>query len=618
MLARHSIIAETSSSTATITITSFSSGSATTPSSAVTTIVPSTEASSSFLPSITSSPSSVISSPSSITSAFDLFFTFQDCVTKLEWKPSLDSFHFGSFGLQSPFGVSKLSGCEEDKEVEHYVSTSAPIFIGEIKAKLGDYVASEAFGFGDNLLPRCVFSKLFLQNVDLMALLDSSSPRRNISIPVFGVSRFLKLEKSPSFRWLLQFSGTKECLLTDNPFLVKVAMECGVGTFTKTAAEDDRKRENLFKELWIVFTEVVMAKEEENAISFKFEFPRDALLDSGWLHSWQNHDVFEISISMDGQTRVHALVAFMICFCNKMDVITPKVRKVISIERDAHFLFDEMATWKISPALAAGSAAILKLFELAYVTCLERVVSYETSIKDSFSSILEIASNNVFEDFKLTIDRDGSLINEVDLWYVRQNVSKQIVLEHRTPLMVAATYGSIDFLKLILLCPEADVNFSYGTDKSIALHCTASSGVVNAVDIVKLLLSPGADISCVDANGNLPLDVIVVPPKLQGMKTMLEEFLSYCVFDGSVNDCSHPVSANSSSPGLAAILSSLDNGLPSSPVAPKCTDTAFNSASDKKEYPIDHIDTCSEDGFLNLLTDGYDYHGGGNVFCILA
>ncbi|KAJ1422175.1 Zinc finger, CCCH-type [Sesbania bispinosa] len=202
-------------------------------------------------------------------------------------------------------------------------------------------------------------------------------------------------------------------------------------------------------------------------------------------------------------------------------------------------------------------------------------------------SILELASNNDFEDFKLTIDRDASLINEVGLWYVRQNGSKQIVLEHRTPLMVAATYGSVDVLKLILSCPEADVNFSCGTDKSTALHCAASGGAVNAVDVVKLLLSAGADISVVDANGNRPVDVIVVPPKLQGMKTMLEEFLSDCASDGSVDDCSLPVSANSSSLGLAAHLSSLDNGLPSSPLVSKCTETAVNPASDKKEYPID-------------------------------
>ncbi|KAK7401242.1 hypothetical protein VNO78_12573 [Psophocarpus tetragonolobus] len=208
--------------------------------------------------------------------------------------------------------------------------------------------------------------------------------------------------------------------------------------------------------------------------------------------------------------------------------------------------------------------------------------------EDSFSCLLEFASNNDFEGFQLALDRDVSVINEVGLWYVRQIGSKQIVLEHRTPLMVAAMYGSIDVLKLILSCPEADVNFSCGTDKSTALHCAASSGSVNAVDVVKLLLSAGADNnSCMDANGNRPVDVIVVPPKLEGLKATLQDLLSDNAFDGFVGECFIPVSVDSSRSDSSAHLSLPENGLPSSPMASKFTDTDINSASEKKEYPVD-------------------------------
>ncbi|KAK8469220.1 hypothetical protein PHAVU_005G022000 [Phaseolus vulgaris] len=207
--------------------------------------------------------------------------------------------------------------------------------------------------------------------------------------------------------------------------------------------------------------------------------------------------------------------------------------------------------------------------------------------EDSFSCLLELASNNDFEDFKLALDSDISLINKVGLWYVRQIGSKQIVLEHRTPLMVASMYGSLDVLKLILSWPGADVNFSCGTDRSTALHCAASGGSVNAVDVVKLLLSSGADIRCVDANGNRPVDIIVVPPKLEGLKATLEDLLSDSACDGSVGDCFIPVSVNSSCSDSATHFLSLENGLPSSPMASKYTDTAVNSASEKKEYPID-------------------------------
>ncbi|KAJ4846963.1 Protein RETICULATA-RELATED 4, chloroplastic [Turnera subulata] len=131
-------------------------------------------------------------------------------------------------------------------------------------------------------------------------------------VPGSIVSRFFELEKSPLFRWLLQFGGFKERLLADDLFLVKVGIECGVGIFTKvcvpclplshpllpicspctfppccspghlhyvcwsywgsdekkhlsemqtcmTAAELEKRRENFSKELDFVFADVVMA-----------------------------------------------------------------------------------------------------------------------------------------------------------------------------------------------------------------------------------------------------------------------------------------------------------------------------------------------------------------------
>lgn len=52
-------------------------------------------------------------------------------------------------------------------------------------------------------------------------------------VPAAIVRRFLELEKSSVFRWLLNFGGFKERLLADDLFLTKVAIECGVGIFTK-------------------------------------------------------------------------------------------------------------------------------------------------------------------------------------------------------------------------------------------------------------------------------------------------------------------------------------------------------------------------------------------------
>ncbi|KAJ7949167.1 Zinc finger CCCH domain-containing protein [Quillaja saponaria] len=211
---------------------------------------------------------------------------------------------------------------------------------------------------------------------------------------------------------------------------------------------------------------------------------------------------------------------------------------------------------------------------------------------DTFSSLLELASNNDVEAFRLLVDRDASSINEVGLWYVRRLGSKQIVLEHRTPLMVAATYGSIDVLKLILSNQEIDLNFSCGLDKSTALHCAASGGSINAVYVVQLLLTAGANPNCMDSNGNRPVDVIVVPLKLQSTRNTLVELLANNATDGSVSDCSLPLSVNtlsSDSPRHSSSpeMGSLSPDSLSSPFAVKFTDGPVSSTSERKEYPID-------------------------------
>ncbi|CAA0833478.1 Protein of unknown function (DUF3411 [Striga hermonthica] len=78
-------------------------------------------------------------------------------------------------------------------------------------------------------------------------------------IPGSIVLKYFDLERSGFLSWLMKFGGFKERLLADDLFLAKVAFECGVGVFTKTAAEYQRRQENFFNELEIVFADVVMA-----------------------------------------------------------------------------------------------------------------------------------------------------------------------------------------------------------------------------------------------------------------------------------------------------------------------------------------------------------------------
>ncbi|KAK6933804.1 Ankyrin repeat [Dillenia turbinata] len=212
--------------------------------------------------------------------------------------------------------------------------------------------------------------------------------------------------------------------------------------------------------------------------------------------------------------------------------------------------------------------------------------------EDSFSTLLELAANNDVEGFKRAIEPDASAIDEVGLWYGRKKGCRQMVLEQRTPLMVAATYGSVDVLKLIVSLSGIDVNYSCGPDKTTALHCAASGGSVNAVDAVRLLLLAGADPNSVDANGRRPVDVIVVSPVLPNMRASLEELLMNDASDGCVveHNLRVRVPQNSSSPTFS---SSTENGSPSfisnsisSPMSLKLNDSPAPT-SEKKEYPVD-------------------------------
>ncbi|KAG8646755.1 zinc finger CCCH domain-containing protein 30 [Manihot esculenta] len=208
--------------------------------------------------------------------------------------------------------------------------------------------------------------------------------------------------------------------------------------------------------------------------------------------------------------------------------------------------------------------------------------------EDTFASLLELAANNDAEGFKRSIERDPLCVDEVGIWYSRQKGSKQMVNQHRTPLMVAATYGAVDVIRMILSLSDADVNRSCGLDKSTALHCAVSGGAVNAVDAVKLLLAAGADPNLVDANGHRPIDVIAVPPKLQDVKYTLEELLAA---DGSAFERNPRVSGATSNSNSPPLSPSVENGSsPSSlesPVKSKQNDAPVYSTSEKKEYPID-------------------------------
>ncbi|WVZ60175.1 hypothetical protein U9M48_010228 [Paspalum notatum var. saurae] len=141
--------------------------------------------------------------------------------------------------------------------------------------------------------------------------------------------------------------------------------------------------------------------------------------------------------------------------------------------------------------------------------------------EDAFAGLLELAADDDAEGLRRALERaPPAAADEAGLWYGRRKV-----LEHRTPLMVAATYGSLAALRLLVALPSVDVNRRSGTDGTTALHCAASGGSRTAVEAVKLLLGAGADADATDDAGRRPADVISAPPKMFDAKVALQDLL---------------------------------------------------------------------------------------------
>ncbi|KAG0456787.1 hypothetical protein HPP92_024575 [Vanilla planifolia] len=207
-------------------------------------------------------------------------------------------------------------------------------------------------------------------------------------------------------------------------------------------------------------------------------------------------------------------------------------------------------------------------------------------IEDTFANVLELAANNDLDEFKRFVGQNPVAIDEVGDWYGRKKV-----IEQRTPLMVAATYGSLDVLRFIINHSSADVNRFCGIDKTTALHCAASGGSLNAIEAVKILLSAGADRNCVDANGHRPADVIIAPHKQSNVRSALEEILGCSV--SSAREIHHqalrvstiPSNSCSPLPSSAEEDESPSSDSTSSPIMGKFQE--LPTLPEKKEYPID-------------------------------
>lgn len=129
------------------------------------------------------------------------------------------------------------------------------------------------------------------------------------------------------------------------------------------------------------------------------------------------------------------------------------------------------------------------------------------------SILLEFSASDDGAAFKNEVEGRGFDIDEPSFWYGRRIGSRKMGFEERTPLMIAALFGSIEVLKYIIETGKVDVNRACGSDGITALHCAVAGGTCTSVEVVKLLLDAAADADCVDVYGNKPIDLIPVAMK---------------------------------------------------------------------------------------------------------
>lgn len=150
--------------------------------------------------------------------------------------------------------------------------------------------------------------------------------------------------------------------------------------------------------------------------------------------------------------------------------------------------------------------------------------------------LLDLAANDDLAGFKTAVEERSAKVDACGSWYYRQFGSTQMVWSQRTPVMIAALYGSLEVLKYILShisIHRGSINYSCGSDRSTALHCAVSGGSPRVVDTVILLLSNGADPTLENDQGLRASDVITVSPKLPALKRTVEKLLNGSLEIGS-------------------------------------------------------------------------------------
>lgn len=136
------------------------------------------------------------------------------------------------------------------------------------------------------------------------------------------------------------------------------------------------------------------------------------------------------------------------------------------------------------------------------------------------SILLDFAAADDLQGFKNAVD-SGLPVNGSGLWYGSRIGSRKMAYEERTPLMVAALYGSINVLRYILSrAEESDTNRIAGSDGVSALHLAVAGGSPCSPTAIQILLDASANPNLVSSNGLKPSDLIPKSPSSKKLKTL--------------------------------------------------------------------------------------------------
>lgn len=135
--------------------------------------------------------------------------------------------------------------------------------------------------------------------------------------------------------------------------------------------------------------------------------------------------------------------------------------------------------------------------------------------------LLELAAEDDAAALGDLLAAHPSLADEPAPWY-----SPSRGAEPLTPLMVAAAYGSVSCLEVLLSPPHlVDPNRASPSSLSTALHLAAAGGAPSAPAAVSRLLAAGADPALLDHLHRRPSDLVALPPNSLPLKNHLLSLL---------------------------------------------------------------------------------------------